>query len=76
MYTFNLQPPGSNNTDAPMLDMNAEQEGAIGGYMSPNTDMRQGITNLMDAMRNLLRTLPRGEGEEGEDVDEVLEEFD
>ena len=30
----------------------------------------------MDAMRNLLRTLPRNEGEEGEEDVEILEEFD
>ncbi|XP_072013188.1 ribosome quality control complex subunit TCF25-like [Amphiura filiformis] len=77
MPTYLPPPPGSTTTDAPMLDMNTEQEGAIGGYMAPNTDMRQGITNVMDAMRNLLRTLPRGEGEEEDEEDgEIIEEFD
>ena len=45
--------------------------------MAPNTDMRQGIGNLMDAMRGLLQTLPQGQGAEEEEVDdEFVEEFD
>ncbi|XP_022104331.1 transcription factor 25-like [Acanthaster planci] len=69
-------PPGAIPPEPADLPAADERAGAAGGFLAPNTDLRQSLGSLMDAMRDLLNSLrpPDAQGEEFEE--EEAEEFD
>ena len=73
-----MQPPGEAGADEAEAD---EDLGAAGGYLSQNSNLRQGVGAVMEAMRELLQTLEplqrQGDDEEeGEGGGPQLEELD
>lgn len=67
MPSYTPPPPGQvANLNEPPGD-----EGAVGGYLADDTDLRQGINALMDSMRDLLNSLQPNENEEDQDMEEV-----
>lgn len=77
-----MQPPGEAGADDGEAD--GEDLGAAGGYLSQNSNLRQGVGAVMEAMRELLQNMeppPQGPGdnadeEQGGEGGPQLEELD
>ncbi|XP_071814167.1 ribosome quality control complex subunit TCF25-like isoform X2 [Apostichopus japonicus] len=66
--SYTPPPPGQ---VAAGVDLINEDEGAVGGYLAQDTELRMGINALMDSMRDLLNNLQPAEGEEDQEMEEV-----
>ncbi|XP_038070196.1 transcription factor 25-like [Patiria miniata] len=75
MPSYLPPPPGAAPPDPAVQVGGDDPAGAEGGYLAPNTDLRQSLGTLMDAMRDLLHSLRPPEGGQEEDEEE-MEEFD
>ncbi|XP_033626213.1 transcription factor 25-like [Asterias rubens] len=76
MPSYLPPPPGSAIPDLAAVVDGDNPEGAAGGYLAPNTDLRQSLGTLMDAMRDLLHSLRPPDGEQEDENVQEMEEFD
>lgn len=63
-----FQPPGQ---AAVGVDELLPEDGAVGGYLAQDAELRMGINALMDSMRDLLNNLQPGDDDDELEMDEV-----